>query len=70
VLTTQLFFDDNVVDELYLAVPPYRERPVRDTRNAFDPIYDDFSTMTMQRSDAGWFAAVNLGLDLRRIPDA
>lgn len=64
VLTTQLFFDDAVVDELYLAVPPYSERPLRDTRNFTDPIYDDFGTMTTQRSGAGWFAAINLGLDL------
>ena len=64
VLTTQLFFDDNVTDAIYLAVAPYKERPLRDTRNDTDSIYDDVGLMTTQRSADGLLAAINLGLDL------
>jgi protocatechuate 3,4-dioxygenase beta subunit len=64
VLTTQLFFVDEITDAIYLAVPPYSVRPLRDTRNDTDSIYDDFSLMTTQRSGAGYLAAINLGLDL------
>jgi protocatechuate 3,4-dioxygenase beta subunit len=64
VLTTQLFFDDGLTDQLYLAVPPYNERPVRDTRNDTDWIYDDVGLMTAQRSGDGYLAAINLGLNL------
>jgi protocatechuate 3,4-dioxygenase beta subunit len=64
VLTTQLFFDDGLTDQLYLDVPPYNERPVRDTRNDTDWIYDDVGLMTAQRSGDGYLAAINLGLDL------
>jgi protocatechuate 3,4-dioxygenase beta subunit len=64
VLTTQLFFDDGLIDELYLAVPPYNERPIRDTRNDTDWIYDDVGLMTAARSGGGYLAAINLGLDL------
>ena len=64
VLTTQMYFDDNFTDEVYLVVPPYRERPPRDTRNDTDPIYDDVGLVTAQRSAAGCLAALNLGLRL------
>ena len=64
VLTTQLFVDDNVTDAIYLAVAPYKERPLRDTRNDTDSIYDDVGLMTTQRSAGGLLAAINLGLDL------
>ena len=40
VLTTQLYFDDNLTEEIYRAVPPYTEHTVRDTRNDTDSIYD------------------------------
>ena len=63
VLTTQLFFDDGLTDELYLAVPPYNERPIRDTRNDTDWIYDDVGLMTAARSGSGYLAAINLGLN-------
>jgi len=64
VLTTQLFFDDNVTDAIYLAVAPYKERPLRDTRNDTDSIYDDVGLMTTQRSADGLLAAINLGLNV------
>ena len=64
VLTTQLYFDDNLTEEIYLAVPPYTQHTVRDTRNDTDSIYADVGLMTTQRSADGYLAAINLGLDL------
>ena len=64
VLTTQMFFDDNLTDAIYLVVPPYTQRQQRDTRNDTDPIYDDVGLFTAQRSADGCLAALNLGLDL------
>jgi protocatechuate 3,4-dioxygenase beta subunit len=63
VLTTQLYFDDNLTDEIYL-LSPYVEHITRDTRNDTDPLYDDVGLMTTQRSMDGCLAAVNLGVDL------
>ena len=63
VLTTQLYFDDNLTDEIYL-LPPYVEHVTRDTRNDTDPLYDDVGLMTTQRSADSCLAAVNLGVDL------
>jgi protocatechuate 3,4-dioxygenase beta subunit len=64
VLTTQLYFPDEITDAIYLAVPPYSVRPIRDTRNDTDSIYDDFGIVTTQRSGAGYLAAINVGLQL------
>ena len=64
VLTTQLYFDDNLTEEIYRTVPPYTEHTVRDTRNDTDSIYADVGLMTTQRSADGYLAAINLGLDL------
>lgn len=64
VLTTQLYFDDNLTEEIYRAVPPYTEHAVRDTRNDTDSIYADVGLVTTQRSADGCLAAINLGLDL------
>ena len=64
VLTTQLYFDDNLTEEIYRAIPPYTARTVRDTRNDTDSIYADVGLVTSQRSADGCLAAINLGLDL------
>jgi protocatechuate 3,4-dioxygenase beta subunit len=63
VLTTQLFVDDTITDEIYLTVPPYRDRPRRDTRNDTDTVYSDVGLMTVQRSADAVLAAINLGLN-------
>jgi len=64
VLTTQLYFDDNLTEEIYRKIPPYTEHTVRDTRNDTDSIYADVGLMTAQRAAVGYLAAINLGLDL------
>ena len=64
VLTTQLYFDDNLTEEIYREIPPYTEHTVRDTRNDTDSIYADVGLVTTQRSADGYLAAINLGLDL------
>jgi protocatechuate 3,4-dioxygenase beta subunit len=64
VLTTQLYFDDNLTEEIYRKIPPYTEHTVRDTRNDTDSIYADVGLVTAQRSADGYLAAINLGLDL------
>ena len=49
---------------IYLAVAPYQDRPMRDTRNDTDSMYDDVGLMATQRSTDGLLGAINLGLDL------
>jgi protocatechuate 3,4-dioxygenase beta subunit len=63
VLTTQLFFDDALNDEVY-TVPPYAEHTGRDTRNDDDSIYDAAGLVTTRRSADGYLAAINLGIDV------
>ena len=64
VLTTQLYFDDNLTEEINRTIQPYTEHAVRDTRNDTDSIYADVGLVTTQRSADGYLAAINLGLDL------
>jgi protocatechuate 3,4-dioxygenase beta subunit len=62
VLTTQLFFDDAVSDEVYAGSDPYRQHADRDTRNDRDAFYDATALLTTARSASGWLAATTLGV--------
>jgi len=62
VLTTQLFFDDAVSDEVYAGSDPYRQHAGRDTRNDRDAFYDATALLTTARSASGWLAATTLGV--------
>ena len=62
VLTTQLFLDDAVSDEVYAGSDPYRQHTGRDTRNDRDAFYDATALLTTARSASGWLAAITLGV--------
>lgn len=61
VLTTQLFFDDAVSDQVY-AADPYRQHTGRDTRNDRDAFYDPSGLLRTAPSATGWLAATTLGV--------
>ncbi|NLU83735.1 protocatechuate dioxygenase [Rhodococcus sp. HNM0569] len=63
VLTTQLFFEESVIDEAY-QVAPYSEHTGRDTTNDTDSIYHDEGLLTVRKTADGYLAAVNLGIDV------
>jgi protocatechuate 3,4-dioxygenase beta subunit len=63
VLTTQLFFDDALVTQLYAAAP-YSSHTGQDTTNANDSIYDAAGLLTMQQQGSAWLGVINLGVDL------
>lgn len=63
VLTTQLFFDDTLSDEIFSTVAPYTDHQGRDTRNATDGIFDAAGLMATSRQSDRLLAAINLGID-------
>ncbi|MFC9833998.1 intradiol ring-cleavage dioxygenase [Rhodococcus sp. NPDC127530] len=65
VLTTQLFFDEALLDEVY-ATAPYSDHTGRENNvtNATDGIYDDAGLMTVVTQSDGYLAAINLGIDV------
>jgi len=63
VLTTQLFFDDDLTDTIHSSNEPYSLRGQRDTRNSADAIYDPTGLTVTQRTDGGVLAALNLGIE-------
>jgi len=63
VLTTQLFFDDALNDEIFSTVAPYTDHTGRDTRNDNDNIFDESGMTTVSQQPDRILAAVNLGID-------
>lgn len=63
VLTTQLYFDDALGDEIFSTVAPYTDHTGRDTRNDADSIFDESGMTTVSRQPDRILAAVNLGID-------
>ncbi|MFM1722735.1 protocatechuate dioxygenase [Rhodococcus sp. PAM 2766] len=63
VLTTQLYFDDTLNDEVFSTVSPYTDHTGRDTRNDTDGIYDAAGLMATSRQSDRMLAAINLGID-------
>ena len=62
--TSQLFFDDALMDEV-LAQPPYSTKAgIRSTRNSNDGIFSSDMLLQPTRSDAGLDAVFAIGLDL------
>jgi len=64
VLTTQLYFDEALTDEIFSTVEPYTEHSGRDTRNDTDSIHDPTGTTVTARQDDRVLAAVNVGVDV------
>jgi len=63
VLTTQVYFDDDLSDAV-LATSPYAGRGERDRRNDGDAIFDAALVMTTSRQSGGHLALMNF--DVRR----
>ena len=65
VLTTQLFFDEALLDEVY-ATAPYSDHTGRENNvnNSTDSIYDDAGLLTVATQSDGYLAAINLGIDV------
>jgi hypothetical protein len=59
VLTTQLFFDEDVTDAVY-AKEPYTSAGGRDTRNVDDTIFDDNLVLTLSEDGEGWLALITV----------
>ncbi|MDH6280323.1 protocatechuate 3,4-dioxygenase beta subunit [Prescottella agglutinans] len=64
VLTTQLFFDDALTDEVFSTVSPYTDHTGRDTRNDTDGIFDKAGLLATSRQSDRMLAAINLGIDV------
>ncbi|WP_430334430.1 protocatechuate dioxygenase [Rhodococcus sp. ACT016] len=64
VLTTQLFFDDALNDEIFSTISPYTDHTGRDTRNDTDGIFDKAGLMVTSRQSDRMLAAINLGVDV------
>jgi len=63
VLTTQLYFDEDLNDEVS-AASPYDEHTGRDTTNDIDSIFDETGLLTVQPSGEGYLGVINLGIDV------
>ncbi|WFR73358.1 intradiol ring-cleavage dioxygenase [Prescottella defluvii] len=64
VLTTQLFFDDALTDEVFSTVSPYTDHTGRDTHNDTDGIFDKAGLLATSRQSDRMLAAINLGIDV------
>jgi protocatechuate 3,4-dioxygenase beta subunit len=63
VLTTQLYFDEALLDEIY-AGTPYDEHTGRENNssNATDGIFDESGVVTVVKTADGYRGAVNVGV--------
>jgi protocatechuate 3,4-dioxygenase beta subunit len=63
--TTQLFFDQTLIDAIATTVAPYSSRGLPDTTNAQDGIYNSATQMTLTTSSSGGYAgAMTLGVQV------
>ena len=68
VFTSQLYFPEDVTDEVF-GRPPYGERPERDTTNATDEIFStggEAAVLDLTSTDSAYLAAAWLRLPLDR----
>jgi protocatechuate 3,4-dioxygenase beta subunit len=63
VLTTQLYFEDTVTQQVYGSAP-YSGHTGRDTTNTNDSIFDRSGLLTIQPQGNGYLGVVNLGIDV------
>ncbi|PTR24785.1 dioxygenase-like protein [Rhodococcus sp. OK519] len=63
VLTTQLYVDDTLSDDVFATVSPYTAHPGRDTRNDSDVIFHDTGLLATAREPGRILAAINLTID-------
>lgn len=64
VLTTQLYFDDEVSDGVFASSAPYDEHPDRDVTNADDMIFQGDNLLTLSRDDGdGYLGLITINID-------
>jgi len=63
VFTSQLFFDDSLTDQVF-ANAPYAARGQRNTLNSNDGIYQDQLLVAATKTDAGYAATFEMGLQI------
>jgi protocatechuate 3,4-dioxygenase beta subunit len=61
VLTTQLYFDDDVTAQVYEG-SPYAEHSGRDTFNDSDGIFDESTVLTLSTDDDGYLGLITVGV--------
>lgn len=61
-VTSQLYFDDAVTDQVYTS-DPYAVRGDRDTTNDTDFIFDDAMMLTLSRTGEGYLGLITIGVD-------
>lgn len=66
VFISQLFFDDTVTAEAFTA-KPYAAKGQPDTPNSADNIYRDLMLLTATKTDQGYAATFDIGIDLATI---
>jgi protocatechuate 3,4-dioxygenase beta subunit len=62
VFTSQLFFDDALSDQVFTQAP-YASKGKRDKLNSTDSIYQDLLLLTTTKTDQGYAAAFEIGID-------
>lgn len=60
-LTTQLYFDDKLSQEVF-ATAPYNQRSGRRTLNADDNIYRSETTLSVSKEGAGYLGLITMGV--------
>lgn len=63
VLTTQLFFEDSLSDQINSTVSPYNEHTGRDTKNDSDSIFEPGGLMQATYDGNHVLAAINIGIE-------
>ncbi|HEY8545755.1 MAG TPA: intradiol ring-cleavage dioxygenase [Acidimicrobiales bacterium] len=63
VLTTQLYFDDEVSDTVFASTSPYDGHPGRDVTNADDVIFQGDNLLTLSPEGDGWLGLITLTVD-------
>lgn len=63
VLTTQLYFEEDVIARAYAAAP-YSDRPDRDVMNDDDGIFDRAGMLAVSETEDGYLGVINLGIDV------
>jgi len=64
--TTQFFFQESITNAVYTNVSPYSNRPIRDTLNTTDGIYEGASFDGSPATEAGELLMLRLAANLKR----
>ena len=63
VFTSQLFFDDKLSQQVFTQAPYASKGSTPDTLNSTDNIYQDLLLLTTNKTDQGYAAAFDIGID-------